>query len=270
MLQLSGSYCLQKPRYLHNPHGWIQHIPFAFYLMETCRPSLVVELGTYSGNSYFAFCQAVKDLQLPTRCVAVDTWQGDIHVGSYGDAVLERVRQINDREFAGFSALMPMHFDEALAHFKDGSIDLLHIDGTHTYQAAKHDFYSWLPKMSPAGTILLHDTQVKDRGFGVYKLLDELRSQFAVFEFPFSEGLAVVSVARQFNACLEPFIREAHTDPQQVLWFEKLGENILLQREKETFASEVHNFRKKTARLNVALLQKQKEIKQLKKKLKSR
>ncbi|MFO7874473.1 MAG: class I SAM-dependent methyltransferase [Bacteroidales bacterium] len=80
MLCTPHNYFLNKPQYLDNPHGWIPHIPFAFYLVETMKPSVIVELGTYSGNSYFAFCRAVRDLQLQTRCVAVDTWQGDIHV----------------------------------------------------------------------------------------------------------------------------------------------------------------------------------------------
>ena len=42
---------------------WLEHIPFAFFLVDCLRPRLLVELGVQTGNSFNAFCQAVK---LPT------------------------------------------------------------------------------------------------------------------------------------------------------------------------------------------------------------
>src|ERR1051326_7052693 len=64
------------PKFVVQSH-WLEHAPFAFWLLGALRPNTIVELGTYSGFSHFAFCQAVKALGLKTQCFAVDTWKGD-------------------------------------------------------------------------------------------------------------------------------------------------------------------------------------------------
>ena len=79
--------------------------------------------------------------------------------------------------FADFSSLLKMRFDEALPLFSDGSVDLLHIDGFHSYEAASHDLNSWLPKLSENAVVLLHDTHEIAPGFGVHTLWAELKEQ---------------------------------------------------------------------------------------------
>jgi hypothetical protein len=153
-----------------------------------------VELGTHYGASYFAFCQAVQHLALDARCYAVDTWKGDQHAGFYGEEVYQAVRVHNDEMYSRFSSLIRSTFDDASQYFSDGSIDLLHIDGLHTLEAVQHDFDTWHPKMSKRGVMLLHDTNVRERGFGVSLLLQKLRKNYPVFEFDHGHGLAVVAV----------------------------------------------------------------------------
>ena len=170
------------------------HAPFAYWLVSALSPRTLVELGSHWGDSYFAMCSSVRDNQTETKCYAVDTWQGDKHAGFYGDAVFETVSQHNDANFKEFSTLVRADFTEAAADFADGSIDLIHIDGLHTYEAVKHDVDTWLPKLAPDGVMMLHDTHEKRTDFGVYRLWDELMAKYPNhLDFSHSHGLGVFS-----------------------------------------------------------------------------
>ena len=81
------------PEHVTEPFSWVGHIPFAFWLVGSSKPEVVVELGTHSGNSYLAFCQSVAGHALDSRCFAVDTWQGDQHTGDYDESVFERLQE---------------------------------------------------------------------------------------------------------------------------------------------------------------------------------
>lgn len=204
---LDHPICFSSPERLTQVASWHEHIPFAMLLVDLLRPEIIVELGTHLGDSYCAFCQAVKELNLDARCYAVDTWQGDSHAGLYGSDILENLRAHHDPAYGSFSSLIQSTFDDALKNFADGTINLLHIDGYHTYEAVKHDFESWLPKMSADGVVLFHDTNVRERDFGVCFFWDEVKQRYPHFEFLHGHGLGVLALGRvrseRFQALLE-------------------------------------------------------------------
>ena len=186
--------------------AWLQHGPFAFWIVAALKPRSIVELGTHHGFSYLAFCQAVRRLALPTKCYAVDTWQGDEHSDPYPERVYNELKEYHDARYGDFSRLVRSRFDEAAPHFANGSVDLLHVDGRHFYEDAKEDYETWLPKLSDRAIVLFHDINVRERDFGVWRLWHELKSKHPSFEFGHGNGLGVLGIGReQPDACRHLF-----------------------------------------------------------------
>jgi hypothetical protein len=182
----------EDPDRLTDARHWHEHIPFAFFLVEFLAPRRIVELGTWKGDSYGAFCQAVATLGSDTQAIAVDTWEGDVHTGRYGPEVFDELRDYHDPRYGTFSELVRLTFDEALAGVPEGTVDLLHLDGTHAYEMVRHDVEAWLPKLSDRGVLLLHDTNVRERGFGVWRIWSEIASSSPSFAFGHGFGLGVL------------------------------------------------------------------------------
>lgn len=181
------------------PSAWTEHAPFAFWLVEAMKPRSIVELGVHNGFSYFALCQAVRALALEARCFGIDRWTGDDHAGFYGDEVYDAVCRHN-RRYEAFSRPIRSDFADACALFADGSIDLLHIDGFHSYEAVRLDFETWLPKLSDRGVVLFHDIAELSEGFGVHRLWAELTRRYPHFAFVHGHGLGVLGVGSRLPA----------------------------------------------------------------------
>jgi GT2 family glycosyltransferase/glycosyltransferase involved in cell wall biosynthesis len=183
--------------------AWHEHIPFAFWLVKALQPRSIVELGTHWGVSYAAFCQAVDRCGLAARCHAVDTWEGDPHAGEYDGEVFAAVSTLNEARWHRFSTLLRSRFDEARAYFGVGEVDLLHIDGFHTYEAAAGDFATWRDTLSDCGVVLFHDVNVREREFGVWRFWRELKTKYPHFEFHHGHGLGVLGVGSRFPAAIQ-------------------------------------------------------------------
>jgi|GEM_PF-906031 len=193
---------------------WSGHRFFAYDLVRNLKPRRVVELGTYLGTSFFSFAQAAKDGNLATEVNAVDNWLGDIHGGFYDESVFQQVQQEKDKNFSNIKIhLLRKSFDDAVSDFENKSIDLLHIDGLHTYDAVKYDFETWFSKVSDDGIILFHDINEKGNEFGVYKFWSELTRQYVTFEFYHGHGLGVLF--KSGNNTLIPLFRNLFTTWQQ-------------------------------------------------------
>lgn len=237
--------CFEPPARVA-PTAWLGHVPFAMLSIELLKPRIVVELGTHYGVSYCAFCQAVERLGTSTRLYAIDTWQGDEHAGAYGADVLADLRAHHDPLYGDFSELVQSTFDDALNRFDDGSVDLLHIDGLHTYEAVRHDYEVWLPKVSERGVIMFHDTQPRGIDFGVWRLWAELTARHPQrhFEFRHASGLGVLLAGRRWAEEASPF--GDFTGPSAPLvaeLFRRLGEDTTIGERLAQAEAMVHRLR---------------------------
>jgi len=175
---------------------WNGHIPFLFLLFKLAQPHSCVELGVLRGTSFLAACQAAKRFATGTKCYGIDTWLGDDHAGYYqGDAMYEELRRFTADRFAACE-LIRSTFEAALRRFQDKSVDLLHIDGQHSYEDVSRDFQTWLPKLSDRSIVMLHDTEVRERNFGVWRFWLETKLRYRHLEFRHSYGLGVLFTGR--------------------------------------------------------------------------
>jgi hypothetical protein len=243
------------------------------WLVRTISPNTLVELGTYSGNSYFSFCQAVIEADTATRCFAVDTWQGDEHSGRYPEDVFAALSAYHQEHYASFSRLLRMSFDEAVSCFSDESIDLLHVDGLHTYEAVQHDFETWLPKLVPGAVVLFHDTNVRERSFGVWRFWEELRVCYPLtLEFMHSNGLGVLQLNDAPANKKLTWLERGSPDQQSLInYFGALGarqldryDSIELKQRAERLDCVVAERDGQIARLNSTLTARDEEIATLK------
>lgn len=234
---LNYPVCFSELRYTA-PSTWVGHTPFAMLLVNILKPGVIVELGSYYGTSYCAFCQAVDALKLDTKCYAVDTWKGDPQSGFYGEEVFQKLRNYHDRIYGKFSSLIRNEFDKTLVHFENNTIELLHIDGFHTYKEVKKDFENWLPKMANKSVVLLHDVNVRERDFGVWKFWQEIKSEYPSFEFTHSYGLGVLITGKDIPHELNNFIEAANRNPVEIKdFFYQLGNRFTLLPEMEELKS---------------------------------
>jgi glycosyltransferase involved in cell wall biosynthesis len=235
MLDPSMAPLFWRSERIGTPSVWWQHVPFAHWLMLQAMPRMLVELGTHSGVSYTAFCEAVLKGGLTTQCHAVDA-RGDGHAGQSPETY-EEFRRYHDARFREFSTVFRCPFDEAVSRFPDNSVDILHIDGLHAYEAVLYDFQSWLPKLSDRAVVLFHGTNKRGEGYGVWRLWAELSQRYASFEFLHGHGLGVLAVGnRPPKAVAELCVLSDSVEVASVrARFAALGEQLAVETELRIF-----------------------------------
>lgn len=185
------------------------HLPFLFWLVETARPRLYVELGVGEGVSYLAACQALDKVEPDARCIGIDAWKD----ASGHDKIPESLNWRNTELYSDFSQLIVDDPRRAGHRFEDGTIDLLLVNIDIDAETIKLLRDQWLPKLSPNGVILLHGLRTRySEGLG-QAFLYELSMLRATIRFEEGDGLAAVLPRETRDKRLAKLAELSPTDP---------------------------------------------------------
>lgn len=117
----------------------------------------VVNIGAGAGTSGLAFMESRPDLYL----ITIDIQDTASPLGSLAseEAVLREAGYWGQRN-------RQIHGDsKGVGHYwRGGKVDMVFVDGEHSYEGARGDIWEWLPNIKPGGIIAVHDYH-KDKLF---------------------------------------------------------------------------------------------------------
>jgi predicted O-methyltransferase YrrM len=173
------------------PSAWRGHRNFARWITQNAKSDVIVELGVDYGYSTFVFADALKGTN--GTIYGVDLFMGDIHAGHR--STLDFVKRAIAECAVTNLELVIGEFD-TISKLWTKPIDILHIDGLHTYEAVKNDFTRWSPHVTENGVVLFHDIAIPE--FGVKEFFRELSGGYKLF-FLHSAGLGIFTKNKQLR-----------------------------------------------------------------------
>ena len=124
-------------------------------IVASIRPKKVLEIGTLQGGT---LCVLTR-LSAP-RATIISV---DLPGGKFGGGH-SKLRSLVSHTFGKSFQRMHLirgdsHSEEVATRVRDitQSLDVLFIDGDHTYEGVKHDFVSYAPLVHPGGIVAFHD-----------------------------------------------------------------------------------------------------------------
>lgn len=169
--------------------------PFVKDICKKYDLKTIVEVGTYRG----AFANQLFQTE-PNRLYLIDPWQ------KWDTKIFPDYTELDSTDWEALHKKVATRFQpynnvtiirdisvNAVKQFQNESIDLVYIDGNHTYDFVTKDLEIWWPKIKKGGFISGHDYQLK----GVTQ---------AVTEFCNTNGVEIEYLTNE-KGCASYFIR---------------------------------------------------------------
>jgi predicted O-methyltransferase YrrM len=130
--------------------------------------AVALEIGSYLGASACFLAAGLSKVGDGTKLFCVDTWNNDAMTEGGRDTYQEFLSNTE----AYMKNIIPLKgFSDKVAETFDTPINLLFIDGDHSYEGCRKDILAWLPHLKKNGIIVMHDFRYSP---GVKKAVGEL------------------------------------------------------------------------------------------------
>ena len=139
----------------------------------TFHPKVAIEIGVFGGKSFLPMAAATTFIDQNRgkyTCYGVDVWEGSEAAKNYpsphkeywsNQQLLDVVFEQCTRYIEGLNnehiKLVKTTSKEFVKEFKDGEVEMLHIDGNHSEQESYDDIINWWPKLAKGGVFILDD-----------------------------------------------------------------------------------------------------------------
>lgn len=120
--------------------------------LSLCRNCVIVEIRSYVGGSSTFLASAATEKNGMLYCV--DTWKNEAMPEGLRDTYNEFTK--NTKPYKKWIVPLRGKSVEVAKDF-DKEIDLLFIDGDHSYEAVKSDVEAWFPKLKDGAIVVFHD-----------------------------------------------------------------------------------------------------------------
>ncbi len=138
---------------------------------QAARGGTIVEVGSYHGKSAVNLAYAVRKREGNARIYCADTWM---------NTTIEHARNVDvfqhflDNTAAYRDLITPLRgrSEESGREWNRGEIDVIFIDGDHSFEGVTADIRAWVPKVKPGGLILFHDSDLPDVRAGINATMD--------------------------------------------------------------------------------------------------
>lgn len=133
------------------------------------KGGVIVEIGSCTGIST---CYLAAGSPMSSSIFCIDLWTLGEGITALASPAIEATFHANIKAmgYEGRVTAIKQFSDKAANDWGNIPIDLLFIDGDHSYEGVKSDWNHWSRFLKPGGTVIFHDADRKDT---VWKLIKE-------------------------------------------------------------------------------------------------